>query len=154
MKKTFFLPLFMLLPLMVSGQVNSAETENSLKQADARQAALRTCKMVNKVLDDIHPEIIKMVDEMLELGQTQAIQNFTRRMESMSSEDQAEIMADMQVLMNFDSSVDQEEMERIESDYEKYKDDTEFQDLLVESMNNIPECELPAKIVKISESGS
>ena len=139
---------------LLLSSVHAQTAVDPVKDSDAKDAALRTCVLMNEVLDDLHPDILKMIDEMLELGEAKAIENFTVRMDAASEEDQAIIMADVQKMMNFDSLIDQEKVAEIEADFEKYNGDTEFEGMILKKMESIPACTLSLKMIKISEMGS
>jgi len=99
MKKSILLPLLIFLFINFSMQ---AQTDSNV--SDAEKFGNLMCDCINTLMDDMHPEIKRMMRNIEALGSEEAQKRFTTYIEE-HPEESEEIMSDAKILQNFDQSI-------------------------------------------------
>ena len=144
MKKNF---LFILSLAIFISSTTIAQSLSKKEEKITKAAAKETCECFNKIMSSFHPEITKMMKNMVEIGEDAAIQEFTKYMMTLSEEEQKEFIKEAERLKNMESMLD-EQCGHIEKKYAKYKDNDAFGERVIYHLENDASCKLLGEIMK------
>ena len=154
LQKVFFgLLLTLLTTFAFIATANAQATEQTEEQkleADAKSAAKGMCECMNLFFDALHPKLIDLMNDMLEVGEEQAQANFFAYLTSASSEEQALISKDIEKMEDIDVELDAfcgEVMDR----YSTYDDSEEFEVKMISHLSQLPECKLVYSMMRLGQ---
>ncbi len=157
MKKTisFTLTLCLLwigLALNVYAQAPNkrAASTNKTKSAgdNPQKVAEDICNCVNNFFNQYHPSIKKLVEDMVELGEQKALENFQNTLLSLQGKEQEKALADAQ---QFSKDADEGKMDNCLKMFETrttQMSEAEQQQVLRE-LENSPSCKLIDDLIKL-----
>ena len=94
--------VLLLLSILLTSFSTQAQTEE--KTIDAETFGNLMCDCINQFMDDMHPEIKRMMRNIEVIGEEEAQKRFTTYIEE-HPEESEEIMSDAKILQNFDQSI-------------------------------------------------
>ncbi|MCU0443664.1 MAG: hypothetical protein MUE85_02015 [Microscillaceae bacterium] len=121
------------------------KTETSL-DADAEEAAIMVCDCINTAMGELHPALSQLMIDIMEKGETEAQEKFTKFLMTASPEEQARIMQDVQKMNEFEKVLSKNCDEKMKK-YDRYDNNQEFQDKTMAYLANKPECKLTYQIM-------
>ncbi len=141
MKNIFFLLIILLVSI---GHSQSALENKDL--AVAYIASMELCDCMNTFLNELHPQLLTLLEESIELDQEKAEENFMNFLLSASEEDMDKISQDIELMNNAEVILNQ----RCEMIYEKYEhfDTPKFEQDLINALSNNEDCKLLYNILK------
>lgn len=115
-----------------------------------KSAAKETCECFNEIMNNFHPEIVKMMKNMVEIGEEAAIQEFTQYMMSLNEEEQMEFIKEAESLKNMESMLD-DQCGNIKDKYAQYQGNDAFGERVIYHLENNESCKVLAAIIKKSK---
>ena len=149
MKKNFLLTMSLILFI---GSSTIAQKLSKKEEKFSKAAAKETCECFNKIMESFHPEITKMMKNMVEVGEEAAIQEFTKYMLTLNEEEQKEFIKEAERLKNMESMLD-EQCGHIEKKYAQYKENDAFGKRVIYHLENDDSCKLLGEIMKKAKEG-
>ncbi len=128
----------------------TGQTEEQKLETDAKAAAKGMCECMNLFFDALHPKLIDLMTDMLEVGEEQAQANFFAYLTSASSEEQALIGKDIERMEDIDVELDAFCGDVIER-YSVYDDSKEFEVKMISHLSQLPECKLVYSVMKLGQ---
>ena len=135
--------------LLLSGFTSLAQSPKK-KNKIAKKAAQETCDCFNDVMSSFHPEVVKLMQNMVEKGEEKAIQEFTAYMMGLSQDEQNKFMQEMERLSKMESLL-KDNCSEVEKKYAQYKKDDEFSKQVEYHLRQSESCKLLAEILKKAE---
>lgn len=154
LQKVFFNLLLAVLTVFVfiataNAQVTE-QTEEQKMEADAKSAAKDMCGCMNLFFDALHPKLIDLMNDMMEIGEEQAQANFFTYLMSATPEEQALINKDIERMEDIDVELDAfcgEVQER----FSTYDDSEEFEVKMITHLSQLPECKLVYSMMTLGQ---
>jgi hypothetical protein len=115
-------------------------------EADAEEAATIICDCINTALGDLHPELSKMMGNIVEKGEEEAQKEFTEYLATASAEDQARIMQDIQKMSNIEQTLSTSCDAKMKK-FDQYEGNKAFEQATLKYLSNKPECKLTYQVM-------
>lgn len=124
-----------------SGRKSSNTTSDM--SSDAANAASDMCDCINATIGDLHPQLMVFLEDMVDLGQEQAEQKFAGYIMGVGEEEQARILRDAQKLEQIGEGLENSDCgSELESKYSQYEDNVEFEEKVMNHLQNKANCKL------------
>ncbi len=120
---------------------------------DAQSAALEMCECMNNFFNELHPQLIQLMNDMIEVGEEEAQANFMEYLISASSEEQAQIQSDVMRMQNAGEEIEYY-CEGVKEHYAYYDDSQEFKDKMIAHLGEAAECHLVWNMMRIGQGNS
>jgi hypothetical protein len=115
-------------------------------ETDAEEAATIICDCINAALGDLHPELTKMMLNIVDKGEEEAQKEFTQYFATASAEDQSRIMQDIQKMNNIEQTLSSSCDAKMKK-FDQYENNNTFEQATLKSLSNKPNCQLTYQIM-------
>lgn len=133
--------LFTLTLLLTFSMISYAQSnEKAEMEKGSKDIATKVCGIFTDAFKELHPEIVILLEDFMIVGEAQALENFTFVMEMISPEEQEKIMADIEKLDTLVPKFDDIDAEEIFSNYEEFRGEKEFLQLIANELEKMPGC--------------
>jgi hypothetical protein len=126
------------------------QTEEQKMETDAKSAAKGMCSCMNLFFDALHPKLVDLMTDMLEVGEEKAQANFFTYLMSATPEEQALINKDIERMEDIDVELDAFCGEVIER-FSVYDDNKEFEVKMISHLSQLPECKNVYSVMKLGQ---
>ncbi len=147
MKKTLY---SFLLVALLSAFIYTPQAKAQNLDKDAKSAALEMCGCMNNFFNELHPQLIQLMNDMAELGEEEAQANFVSYLMSASPEEQAEIQEDVMRMQNASDEIEVY-CQEVKDRYASYDNNSEFKDKMINALQKEADCSLVAKMMKLGQ---
>ena len=126
------------------------QTEEQKMETDAKSAAKGMWSCMNLFFDALHPKLVDLMTDMLEVGEEKAQANFFTYLMSATPEEQALINKDIERMEDIDVELDAFCGEVIER-FSAYDDSKEFEVKMISNLSELPECKIVYSVMKLGQ---
>jgi uncharacterized protein (UPF0335 family) len=141
MRKTLF--LFIVL-LGGNGLAQTAAQDHEI--AVAKEAAVEMCECMNSFFNELHPKLLTLVMESVEVGEEKAEDNLINYMQTVSDDELKRISEDIERMENTEVILG-ERCGAVYKKYENFESDV-FMNAMIDALSDKPDCKLIWVVLK------
>ncbi len=137
--------LFSLASLTLFVQIGFSQ--NSTSSEVAKEAADDICECINLFFDELHPQLVQLMQDMVEIGEEEAQANFIAYFSKASLEEQNQIQTDILKMQDAEEGIARYCTE-VKLRYENAEKAPDFEDKMMAELENKTNCRLVWLILK------